>query len=72
MLRVAARNPAGLSDWTVPKEFSTHPKEPFGLMPSVAVTLLIQNSIIIGIISVNLVAIKIYNRYFTNDVRRKA
>lgn len=34
MVRVAARNPAGLSDWTGPEEFKTHPKEPLGLPSS--------------------------------------
>lgn len=29
MIRVAARNTAGFSDWTGPTEFSTLPKQPF-------------------------------------------
>lgn len=34
LLRVASRNPAGLSDWTTPKEITTQTKEPFGLPPN--------------------------------------
>ncbi|KAG4072544.1 hypothetical protein HA402_004633 [Bradysia odoriphaga] len=34
LVRVASRNPAGLSDWTGPKEFHTTPREPLGLMPT--------------------------------------
>ncbi|XP_065079072.1 neural cell adhesion molecule 2-like [Ochlerotatus camptorhynchus] len=30
LIRVAARNAAGLSDWTVVKEFITHPLQPYG------------------------------------------
>ena len=30
LIRVAARNAAGLSDWTEVKEFSTHPLQPHG------------------------------------------
>lgn len=34
LVRVASKNPAGLSDWTGPREFHTTPKEPLGLMPN--------------------------------------
>lgn len=34
LLRVASKNPAGLSDWTTPLEVKTHAREPFGLPPS--------------------------------------
>lgn len=35
-VRVAAKNPAGLSDWTGPKSFTTGPKSPLGHAPSYA------------------------------------
>lgn len=34
LIRVAARNAAGLSDWTEVKEFSTHPLQPHGISGS--------------------------------------
>ncbi|XP_053677613.1 neural cell adhesion molecule 2-like [Anopheles nili] len=38
LIRVAARNAAGLSDWTEVKEFSTHPVQPHGLNGSSGLT----------------------------------
>lgn len=43
---MAAKNPAGLSDWTGPKTFTTGPKSPLGHAPSFAHRTCLINAIL--------------------------
>lgn len=62
LVRVAARNPAGLSDWIGPKEFKTNYKGPLTLPSSATI-----NEIAISIYTISLCLICFRIEIFPND-----
>lgn len=71
LLRVASKNPAGLSDWTTPLEVKTHAREPYGLPPSGTAARIVASSTALFFITALLSQLSqvISCNRWTNDIR---